>query len=412
MPTYRGGGRGAAAGLLVAVVLTLGACTPRPDTPSANLPPGSPRPGTPATGPVPTKPQVTPRTLTIVGSGDILLHPQLWDQARTDARAKGQDGYDFRPLFADVRDVVLSADLAICHLETPVAPTTGPFSGFPVFSVPPQVVPALDGLGYDSCSTASNHTIDMGEAGVVRTLTALDAAGIRHAGSYRSAAEHNTVTVLDVGGIKVAHLSYTFSFNGLRRPAGKSWQANLIDREAILAEARRARAAGSAIVVVSLHFGTEYAHAPNAQQIALARQLLASPHVDLILGHHAHVVQPFEKIGDKWVAYGLGNEVAHHGQPSDHTREGVLSRFTFTEVAPRMGGAAGRWRVTRAEAIPVWMDLAPNDRLIHIADALADPATPASERSVLRAAWDRIQRYLTSRGAAADGLAIVAGPSI
>lgn len=195
-----------------------------------------------------------------MGSGDILLHPHLWEQARKDALAKGQNGYDFAPLFAGVRDVVLSADLAVCHIETPFGPAGGPFSGYPIFSVPPQVAPTLADLGYDSCSTASNHTIDKGEAGVGRTLDALDAAGIRHAGSYRSAAEQDTVTMLDVDGVSVAHLSYTLSFNGLHRPAGKAWIANQIDLDAILAEARRARAAGAVIVVASLHFEIGRAH--------------------------------------------------------------------------------------------------------------------------------------------------------
>jgi Bacterial capsule synthesis protein PGA_cap len=341
-----------------------------------------------------------PATVTILGSGDVLLHPQLWDQARTDARARSETGYDFRPLFAGVRDVVSSADLAIFHMETPLADAAGPFSGYPRFSVPPQVVAALADLGYDSCSTASNHTIDQGEAGVDRTLDALDAAHIKHAGSYRSKAEHGTVNLINVHGVTVAHLSYAFGFNGLTRPAGKAWIANQIDTSTIQAEAKRARAKGASIVVVSLHFGTEYQHAPNAQQLPVVRTLLASPDVDLILGHHAHVVQPFERIGAKWVAYGMGNEVAHHGQPVNDNREGVLARFTFTEVSP------GTWRVTRAEAIPIWMDLSPNNRLVDIATALANPATPASERSILRAAWLRIRGYLYMRGAGDAGLAV------
>jgi Bacterial capsule synthesis protein PGA_cap len=349
-----------------------------------------------------TKPQVTPRTFTIVGSGDILLHPQLWDQARKDSQANGRPGYDFRPLFADVRDVISSADFAICHLETPLAPPDGPFSGFPSFSVPPHVVAALADVGYDTCSTASNHTIDKGEPGVARTLRTLDEAGIRHAGSARSAAERATVTIVDRGDIAVAHLSYTFSFNGLRRPADKPWLANLIDREEILGEARRARTLGADVVVVSLHFGTEYSHVPNAQQLSLSRQLLASSDVDLILGHHAHVVQPLERLGEDWVAYGLGNQVARHARPTNDNREGVLSRFTFAELSP-----GGRWQVSKAEAIPVWMDLAPENRLLNLAKAVADPARTPGERSALRAALDRIRRHVLARGATDDGLVVL-----
>ncbi len=340
-----------------------------------------------------------PETITIVGSGDVLLHPQLWDQARADARTAGGSGYDFGPILAGAKDVVSGADLAICHFETPVAAPTGPFVGFPRFSVPPQVAKTLADIGYDSCSTASNHTIDQGEAGVDRTLDTLDAAGIKHAGSYRSAADHAVVNLLDAHGVKVAQLSYAFGFNGLHRPAGEDWIANQISVPAILAEAKRARAAGAQIVVVSLHFGTEYQHSPNSQQLSVAKQLLTSPDIDLILGHHAHVVQPYEKIGEKWVAYGHGNEIAHHAEPVNDNREGILSRFTFTQVS------AGHWRVSKAEAIPIWMDLSP-DRVVNIAEALADPGTSAAEKKVLQGAWTRIKGYLDSRGALTDGLVI------
>ncbi|MGE5828413.1 MAG: CapA family protein, partial [Micromonosporaceae bacterium] len=153
------------------------------------------RPGGPASAQA--EPEPAANTVTILGSGDMLLHPDLWAQGRAD---NGGTCCDFRPLLASVKEVVSSADLAICHMETPLAPAGGPFSGFPRFSVPPQIVPALADLGYDSCSTASNHTIDQNEAGVARTLDAFDAAGIKHAGSYRTKADHDTITMLDVHG--------------------------------------------------------------------------------------------------------------------------------------------------------------------------------------------------------------------
>src|SRR5262245_57761638 len=75
------------------------------------------------------------RTFTVVASGDVLLHTGLWDQAHRDALASGQSGYNFAPLLAGVRKAVSGADLAICHMETPLAPPSGPFSSYPVFSV-------------------------------------------------------------------------------------------------------------------------------------------------------------------------------------------------------------------------------------------------------------------------------------
>lgn len=334
-----------------------------------------------------------PRTITILGAGDVLLHPPLWAQAAADARAAGTSGYDFDRIFDAVRPDVSGADLAICHLETPLGPPSGPFSGYPTFAVPPQVAAAIAYTGFDSCSTASNHSLDAGPAGIARTVAALDAAGVRHTGTYRSAAAERIPDIIDVRGVKVAQLSYSFGFNGLHRPPGERWLAHLIDPAAIIAEARRARAAGAQIVVVSLHWGTEYDHHANADQRRWARQLLADPDLDLILGCHAHVVQPFEQVNGKWVVYGMGNEIARHTDPIDSNREGVMPRFTLTELAP------GRWRVTRAEAIPTWVDLSPAIRLVELPAALADPATPAAARVTYRAAYRRIAGYVLADGA-------------
>jgi hypothetical protein len=354
-------------------------------------------------GSVPPAQPPPARTLTVLASGDVLLHSGLWRQAARDAATSGRSGYDFGPLFAAVQPVVSGVDLAICHLETPIGRPEGPFTGYPIFEVPPQVIPALAGTGYDTCSTASNHSLDRGEAGIRRTLDALDASGVAHAGTHRTEAEWATPTVLRPNGVPVGHLSYTFSFNGLIRPAGKPWLANALDATAILVEARRARAAGAEIVIVSLHWGNEYQRSANDEQVTLARQLLASPDIDLILGHHAHVVQPFERVGDKWVAYGMGNHVAWQPQ-RETTRDGVLARMTFTEVAP------GRWWVTTAEALATWMSLENPARLVLVPSALVDPATPPAMRQACARSLQRTAATLTLRGAAAQGLLIPGVP--
>jgi len=306
----------------------------------------------------------------VVASGDVLLHSGLW----RDAAATGRRGYDFAPLFKDIAPVVRAADLAICHLETPVGRPGGPFSGYPIFTVPPQIAPALRSTGYDACSTASNHSLDGGTAGVDRTLDALDAAGIRHTGTARSAAEAARPTIYDVHGVRVGHVSYTFGFNGLTEPKDKPWLANELDVAALLRQAHNARAAGAEFVIASIHWGTEYVHDPDALQRQVARRVLRSPDVDLILGHHAHVVQPFERIGSEWVAYGLGNHVSGQSFSFD-TRDGTMARFTIAEVAP------GRFQVARAEALPTWMLLGSGPaRVLDAAGCAANPPNSAALR--------------------------------
>jgi hypothetical protein len=276
--------------------------------------------------------------------------------------------------------------------------------GFPRFSVPPQVVDAIRGSGFDACSTASNHSIDQGEEGVNRTLAALDAAKLGHSGSARSQKEALTPHIYRKNGVNVGHLAYALHFNGLQRPAGKEWIANQIDPAKILAAARKLRAAGAEIIVLSMHWGTEYQNLPDANQEKWVKPLITSPDIDLILGHHAHVVQPIEKVGQKWVVYGMGNQVARHLEPVFANREGLMSRFTFTEVAPH------KWRITLAEAIPTWVDLNPDIRLVDLPTALADPATPANRRAIYQAALDRVRGHLLARGGASSGLKIL-GPA-
>jgi hypothetical protein len=351
---------------------------------------------------LPTSAQpATPRTVTVLGSGDVLIHPPLWQQAAADARAEGRTGYDFSAIYRSIAPDVRTADIATCEMETPLAPPAGPFSGWPNFNAPPQVLTALKADGYTSCTTASNHTLDQGYPGVARTLAELDAAGLRHTGSARSAAEAATPLIETTSsGVKVAQLAYAFGFNGIPLPAGQPWLANLTSVPNILAAAHRARLAGADIVVLSMHWGTEYQHQPTAEQRSQAQALLASPDIDVILGDHVHVVQPFEEFNGKWVAYGMGNQISRHADPIDESREGVMPRFTFTEVGPH------RWRVTKAEAIPTWMQLSPQLRLIDLPRALVDPATTQSEHTTYQHARDQIVAYLNMLGAAGHGLVI------
>jgi poly-gamma-glutamate synthesis protein (capsule biosynthesis protein) len=287
-------------------------------------------------------------------------------------------------MFAGVRGVISGADLAICHLETPVGE---PFAGFPRFNAPPAVVDGIKAAGFDACSTASNHTYDQGQNGVLRTIAALDAAGLGHAGTAAKPADSGRASFYTAGGVRVAHLAATFGFNGLSAPEGKDWLAERIDPDRILAEAHRARQAGADLVVVSLHWGTEYRHEPDQAQLAWAQRLAGSPDIDLILGHHAHVVQPIRRIKGTWVVFGMGNELARHAEPQNANREGLMVRVTFAH-------SGGKWAVQRVEPLPTWVDLTPDIRIVDLTAALADPSLDSARRREYRAAYDRILRYV------------------
>lgn len=341
------------------------------------------------------------RTATILGSGDVLIHPPLWIQAHRDARAEGRTGYDFGPMYASVAPDVAAADVATCEMETPLAPPQGPFIGWPTFNAPPQVLTALKNIGYDSCTTASNHTLDQGYPGLKRTLDEIDAAGLKHTGSARSPREAATPLIETLpNGVKVGQLAYSFNFNGFEPPPDKRWEANLIDVPRILAAAARLKQSGADIVVLSMHWGIEYEHLATQEQRDQARRLLASPNIDLILGDHAHVVEPAEKIHGKWVFYCMGNQISRHEDPIADSREGVMPDVTFTEVRPH------HFKATLVRAIPTWMQDVPDLRLLDVARVLAAGSASPREVRKVRFARRKIVHYLGAYGAFRDGLIV------
>ncbi|MGY5133128.1 CapA family protein [Streptomyces nigrescens] len=340
---------------------------------------------------------------TLLATGDVLPHSEIIRRSGADAHGQG---HDFRAMFAGVKPVVSGADLAICHMETIYGRDGGPFTGYPSFKSPPQVAAALKDAGYDSCSTASNHTLDDGADGVHRTLGTMDAVGLRHAGSARSATEASRVTLLRAGPAKVAQLSYTYGTNGIPLPGKAPWAVNLIDRKKILADARAARRAGADVIVVSIHWGTEWQQPPDEQQRTLARALTAArtagrPDIDLILGTHAHVPQAYEKVNGTWVVYGMGDQLAghmfnHSDRPDGRGNQSSMARFTF--AGPTAPG--GRWTVRKAEFLPQLTDVNDGFRVVNLNAALA--AQPG--RSDYARARDSIRDIVLSRGAAKSGL--------
>jgi poly-gamma-glutamate capsule biosynthesis protein CapA/YwtB (metallophosphatase superfamily) len=361
--------------------------------------------GTPAAPDAGKKPSKTPADVraqtaftafTLVATGDLLVHDSVIRQARADS---GGDSYDFRRMLGAAAPIVAQADLAICHMETVYGAAQGPFTGYPTFKTPPQLADAVKRLGYDSCSTASNHTLDAGTDGVVRTLDAMDRAGLKHAGSARSAAESTRTAVMEAGGAKVAHLAYAYGTNGIPVPEGKSWLVNLINPARIIKDARAARRAGADVVVVSVHWGTEWQQAPDKLQLSLAKKLTASQRggrrdIDLIIGTHAHIPQAYEKVNGTWVVYGMGDQIAGV-MPDKRGQLGSAARFTF--APPATAGKA--WKVKKAEFIPHAVDNDPIT-LVNLPRALEKSPGDTGYTGAL----DLIQDAVLSRGAEKDGL--------
>ena len=287
------------------------------------------------------RPATPYRSFTLAATGDLLIHTPV----RTTA-ARPDGSFDFGPQLAAVAPHLSAADVGLCHLEVPLDPD-GPYSSYPRFNAPAQLATGIAGAGWDICSTASNHSADQGWPGLVQTLDALDAAGVAHRGMYRTEADSLAPVLYTVEGVAVGFLSATYGLNGLPAPGGHEWSVTRIDPAAILDRVRELRAAGADVVVVSLHWGNEYQHAPSSFQRNVAALLMTGGEVDALIGHHAHVVQPVEWISDRPVVYGLGNFLSGQRQ-SVTRRDGAIVSLSFAE--DRDG-----WYVEALTAQPTWV---------------------------------------------------------
>ena len=179
-----------------------------------------------------------PVRLTVEVNGDILVHGPVWQRALQD----GHGTYDFAPMFREIRPYIRSADLAICHVETPMSPR--PPQGYPVFNTPTQLARAIRQTGWRICDTASNHSLDQGQYGIDQTGVALDRAGVLHTGSFPSPAAQGRTLIVTVKGVKVAFLAYTEMTNGI--PLPHPWSVNIASVDAVRHAARVARRRGRA----------------------------------------------------------------------------------------------------------------------------------------------------------------------
>ena len=326
-PPLLGGSTPAAASTPSGTPAAMSAPAPR-DEAESNAARANDAPTNASAAPAAFIPEDRGRTITIAGVGDILVHKELIAQAIDD----GGGTPDFLPQLDGIRSLVESADLAVCHMEYPIGSREGPWTAWPDLpNAPPQIADAVADLGFDACTTASNHTIDQGFDGIVSTIEALEEAGLAHAGTAATESDATRVTMIDVEGVPVALLSYTYGFNGIPRPY--DWCCNLIEPGVITKAAQRARDAGARIVVAGLHFGVEGIVSPTSDQQSVVQELADSGLVDLVLGHHAHVVQPVTRVGDMWVAYGHGNLLSAQSRKDPRTGDGLLTTFTFAEQA-------------------------------------------------------------------------------
>jgi poly-gamma-glutamate synthesis protein (capsule biosynthesis protein) len=328
-------------------------------------------------GPLPAS--AAPVHLQVEVNGDLLIHSPIYERAKA---LGGGRRYDFSPMLREVRRYVRRADLALCHVETPMGP--GPPHGYPLFNTPRGLARAIRAAGWDACSTASNHALDGGLRAIAATRRTLRGQSVRSTGTFSTRAQQRDTLLMTIKGVKVAFMSYTEMTNGIPLPV--PWSVNIASASRILADARRARRRGAQVVIVNVHWGNEYQVTPSAFQKNLASALTRSPDITAVVGQHAHVVQPIRSVNAKLVVFGEGNLLSNQSRPAA-SQDGLIALLAVVLAD------GGRSRVAGIRYVPVWVRRS-DFVVLPIGDALrrglADAATlRASYRRTVAAAGRR-----------------------
>ena len=268
-----------------------------PDAPSTATPEAaSPTPSATATVAA-TTPTPEPITLTIAAVGDLMF-------ARDVSTLMQQHGPDYA--FARVAPLLAGNDLLIGNLEGTFTERGEPLDKLYTFRAPPALAEALRSAGFDAVSLANNHSLDFGPVGLRDTLDTLDAIGVAHFGAGLDRREAEAPLIVEVDGTFVALLGFSAVDDSEFAEAGRPGVARA--EVAAVTSAVAAITPAVDFVVVAFHFGNEYDATPTARQRELAAAA-ADAGAALVIGHHAHVLQPWERRDNALILYGLGNFV-------------------------------------------------------------------------------------------------------
>ena len=248
--------------------------------------------------------------LSLVMVGDALLHSSLYN----DGYKNGV--YDFKPQLELIKPIVQNYDLAFYNQESILGGTSIGLSDYPTFNSPWEFGDAMIDAGFNMVSLANNHTLDKGEKAVMSSCEYWKDKDVLTAGSYCSEDEANEIKIKEKNGIKYTLLAYTYGTNGIPVPQGKDYLVNLYSDEKAKTDIEKVRDKVD-LLIVSMHWGTEYKTEPTEEQKRQA-EYLSSLGVDIIIGTHPHVIEPITYINDTLVIYSLGNFISAQSTNNDY----------------------------------------------------------------------------------------------
>ena len=285
---------------------------------------------TPTATPSPT-PEPTPVVETYEASlfmvGDALLHVPIYYYAQ-----QGDGSYEFSPYFEYIEPIAKQYDLAYYNQETILGGTELVLSGYPKFNAPQEYGRDMVEAGFNLVSTANNHSLDRGEAGIISSENFwATQEGVVVDGTNKSQEGQDKVKINEVNGISYAFISYTYGMNGLLPPEGKEYLVNCYEGhvDELLNKIKYGKE-NADVVIVAIHWGNEYWTEPSEEQFDLAKQM-AEAGADIIIGNHPHIIQPIEWLNDhKTICfYALGNFIS--AQEGDNLA-GMMAALKITKT--------------------------------------------------------------------------------
>ena len=322
----------------------------------------------------------------IVSLGNLIIH-----QSQING-AKNENGYDFSPSFQYIKEMVSEADISLGILEGALA--GGEPTGYPIFNSPDEVIDSLRDTGIDVVNYANNHIYDYDDEGLQRTIEITKEKGLDVLG-VKSTEEEKSYLVKEVDGVKIGFASYVFetaAVNGYKtinsNPVSINSE-NLIntfnynDLESfynrIASEISAMKAEGVEFIIASMHWGEEYNTYTEATQNEIAKKLNELG-VDIILGGHPHVIQPYEIICNEnghstFVIYSQGNSLSNQSEQEigvAESEDGIMIKFTLEKKD-------GNVSLKEYKIIPTWVykeekgDGTYYHKIIPVEEALANP---------------------------------------
>ncbi len=286
-------------------------------------------PDIPSAPSAPEAPKDPDTRVSFVAVGDMISYTGTIRDAKSCAVPGGRT-YNFAPIFANVKPVIEAADIAFINQETPLSDSNEISGKFPYFNTPSDLGHDIIEAGFDVVNIATNHMIDKGGSGLLDSINFWNSTTATLIGGYLNEDDLNNIRIVERSGIRIAFLSYTYSTNGNKLRGNYDLQIPYIDEALIERQSKESEKLAD-LVFVSMHWGNENSMKTSTAQQELARKMCQWG-VDVIIGHHPHVLQPVEWLeenGNKMLCiYSLGNFAAEQ----DHDYQLLGGMMTFDIV--------------------------------------------------------------------------------